>query len=194
MPFGAQSRLSRVVFVFMRNIEITASAPSEGQGEIQRALGVAIAFWLSLFSAAAVPPPIGVAPVLVPAGGFAIDGDVLANIAAINTGDWTLGTNSGSGGAVLSAAGVPLNPSTTFHFVDPYNSSADETFAGGLKWTDNPNNWKYASGKPSSKTDINNVLMHIAPDAQGHTWTVVAADRASTSGDSYIDFEFLQNT
>jgi len=34
----------------------------------------------------------------------------------------------------------------------------------------------------------------MANDAGGHTWTIVAADRASTSGDSYIDFEFLQNT
>src|SRR5206468_5965399 len=46
---------------------------------------------------------------------------------------------------------------------------------------------------PSGKTDINNVLMHIGTDTNGHTWTIVAADRASTSGDSYIDFEFLQN-
>ncbi|HEY5909314.1 MAG TPA: hypothetical protein VJA21_01785 [Verrucomicrobiae bacterium] len=33
----------------------------------------------------------------------------------------------------------------------------------------------------------------MANDAEGHTWLVIAADRASNSGDSYIDFEFLQN-
>src|SRR6185369_8187260 len=26
-----------------------------------------------------------------------------------------------------------------------------------------------------------------------HSWLIIAADRASTSGDSYIDFEFLQS-
>ena len=31
-------------------------------------------------------------------------------------------------------------------------------------------------------------------DLGTHTWVVIAADRFSTSGDSYIDFEFLQNT
>ena len=36
--------------------------------------------------ALAVPPPRGVAPLIVPAGGFAIDGDVLANTPGANTG------------------------------------------------------------------------------------------------------------
>jgi len=137
----------------------------------------------------ATPPPSGVAPVTVPAGGFAIDGDLMGNGLG---GDWVTGTNAGSG--VLSPSGAPLNPATTFHYADPYNTSADSTFGGGLKWTDDPNTWQWTSSKPSSKTDINNVLFHTANDASGHTWTMVAADRASTSGDSYIDFEFLQNT
>jgi hypothetical protein len=144
---------------------------------------------LSTLSAMAVPPPGGVAPVLIPVGGFRIDGDLMADPFA---GDWLGGTNASSG--VLSAAGVPLNPNTTFHFADPYNTTADDIFAGGLKWTDNPNIWTWVNSKASSKTDINNGLMHVATDADGHTWTIIAADRASTSGDSYIDFEFLQNT
>ena len=37
------------------------------------------------------------------------------------------------------------------------------------------------------------MLFHVTTDADGHTWVIVAADRLSTSGDSYIDFEFLQN-
>ncbi|MEO7514601.1 MAG: hypothetical protein ABIW93_02230 [Verrucomicrobiota bacterium] len=47
--------------------------------------------------------------------------------------------------------------------------------------------------KTSSKTDINNVLLHLSNDTNGHVWAVIAADRLSTSGDSYIDFEFLQS-
>src|SRR6516162_5796057 len=90
----------------------------------------------------AVPPPTGVAPVLYPAGGFGIDGDLLANTPGGNTGDWLLSTNAGSGGAVLNAAGVPLDPTRTFHFVDLYNSTSDNTFSGG-KWTDNPTNWQW---------------------------------------------------
>src|SRR5439155_1605042 len=50
------------------------------------------------------------------------------------------------------------------------------------------------TGKASSKTDINNVLLHVSTDTNGHTWVIVAADRFSTSGDSYIDFEFLQHS
>src|ERR1041384_1629176 len=54
----------------------------------------------------AVPPPSGIAPVLVPAGGFAIDGDLLANTPNLGSGDWLPGTN-GTGG-VLDATGAPL--------------------------------------------------------------------------------------
>src|SRR5204863_7257736 len=75
-----------------------------------------------------------------------------------------------------------------------YTSGGDNTFQGGLKWTDDPNTWTWTTGSASSKTDITNVLMHIATDANGHSWLIIAADRASANGDSYIDFEFLQNT
>ena len=143
---------------------------------------------ISGLSALAVPPPTGIAPVLIPVGGFRIDGDLMAD--AI-TGDWVGGTNAAAG--VLNTNGIPLNPATTFHFVDPFNTTSDNTFVGGLKWTDDPNVWQWTTSKASSKTDINNVLLHVARDADGHTWSVIAADRFSTSGDSYIDFEFLQN-
>src|SRR5262249_2016983 len=53
--------------------------------------------------------------------------------------------------------------------------------------------WSWTSGTVNNKTDINNVLMHVATDANGHSWLIIAADRASNGGDSYIDFEFLQN-
>src|SRR6266404_2218662 len=133
-------------------------------------------FGLSVF---AVPPPTGVAPITVPAGGFGIDGDLIANIPGLNAGDWLPDTN-GVGG-VLDAAGNPLNPATTFHFTDLYNSTSDDTFSGG-KWTDNPTNWTWTTSKANSKTDIDNVLVHFATDANGHSWVVLAADRFSNSG------------
>ena len=154
-------------------------------------LFVLLALWGQ--TAQAVPPPLGVAPVVAPAGGLAIDGNLLANTPTADAGDWLSGSG-GTGGALLDANGTPLNPATTFHFVDPYDADNDETFIGGLKWTDNPNTWGWTTGKASGKTDINNVLFHVTTDANGHTWVIVAADRLSTSGDSYIDFEFLQNS
>jgi len=138
----------------------------------------------------AIPPPSGVAPVLVPAGGFGIDGEVVAGSAGVTAGDWIAGPG---GAGVLKSDGTPVNPATTFHFIDPYSTNTDNTFGGGLKYTDDPNTWTWGQGKASSKTDINNVLLHIATDASGHSWIVIAADRLSTSGDSYIDFELLQN-
>ena len=135
----------------------------------------------------------GVAPVISVNGGFAIDGDLFANTPGTNRGDWMISTNfPGSGGSVLDAAGLPLNPIETFHFVDPYNGN-DSVFSGGTKWTDDPNTWKWTTSKASAKTDINNVLLNINSDTNGHVWLMIAGDRRNTSGDSYIDFEFLQN-
>src|SRR5262245_16317898 len=71
----------------------------------------------------ASPPPAGVAPVITPAGGFSIDGDVIANSPIANLGDWVATTNAGSGTGVLTLAGVPINTNTTFHFSDPYGNS-----------------------------------------------------------------------
>src|SRR6266700_4557140 len=124
----------------------------------------------------AAPPPAGVAPVITPAGGFGIDGDLFANLPAANVGDWI--TNSLTGGGVLTQSGVPINGSTTFHFIDQYNGN-DLIFSGGLKWTDNPTNWSWTMGKASGKTDINNVLLHTTTDTSGHRWIFIAADRLS---------------
>jgi len=152
----------------------------------------AVCLLLLLNVANAAPPPAGTAPVTDPPGGFGIEGDLLADSPVAGLGDWVPGPN-GAGQAVLDANGVPINPTTTFHFIDPFNASDDLTFSGGLKWTDDPNDWTWTTGKASSKTDINNVLLHVAKDADGHTWVILATDRLSTSGDSYIDFELLQN-
>src|SRR6266436_1865671 len=67
----------------------------------------------------AAPPPAGVAPVISPAGGFGIEGDLFANMPNANVGDWI--TNSLTGGGVLTRSGAPLNTSTTFHLIDEYN-------------------------------------------------------------------------
>lgn len=146
-------------------------------------------------SAPAAPPPAGVAPVLTPMEGFGIDGDLLARQPTIRSGDWVTATNlAGSGEGVFAPDGTSLNPLTSFHFIDPFGDrSQDLIFTGGSKWADNPNTWRWTTGKPSSKADINNLLFHVASDDVGHTWLVMSADRASTQGESYIDFELLQN-
>src|SRR5436190_10235365 len=157
-------------------------------------LALLAVFGLCHASVRAAGPPAGIAPVDFPSGGFAIDGNLGANTPDANSGDWLLLNGvSGAGGAFLDPAGTPLNPLATFHFIDAYNGK-DIVFAGGQKWFDNPTNWTWTINKASAKTDINNVLLHVTRDADGHTWVMVAADRLSTSGDSYIDFEFLQNT
>src|SRR5438876_1079039 len=52
-------------------------------------------------------PPVGTAPITVPAGGLAIDGDLQANTPAAGIGDWTTGP-AGAGGFVLDIAGNPV--------------------------------------------------------------------------------------
>src|SRR6266498_3537232 len=143
--------------------------------------------------------PGGTAPVAPPTGGFSIDGDLFANTPA-NKGDWMLRPTSppaGSGTAVLDAAGNPLNPTLTFHLVDPFNSGTDNNFGPGIsgckKADDNPTCWTWVSNPVNNKQDINNALIHITTDANNHTWIVISADRLSDNGNAYIDFEFLQN-
>ena len=176
-------------------MRVKTNSQSEGaSSELPKFLALLAVVGLCQLSSRAAAPPAGIAPVASPSGGFAIDGNLGANTPDANVGDWLfLNTFPGAGGGVLDSAGASLNPLTTFHFIDPYNGN-DVVFAGGQKWSDNPSNWVWTVNKASSKTDINNVLLHITRDANGHTWVIVAADRFSTSGDSYIDFEFLQNT
>src|SRR5437867_4700341 len=153
------------------------------------ALGIAL-------NLAATPPPAGVAPFLAPAGGLAIDGNLITGTPVANVGDWLICTNvapPGTAGAVLDKNGAPLDISRTFHLIDLYNANNDTTFTGGHKWFDDPNTWQWTTSKAAAKTDINNVLLHVGQDSDGHIWIAMAADRLSTSGDSYIDFEFLQN-
>jgi hypothetical protein len=146
-------------------------------------------------AAHAAPPGPGTAPVSPPTGGFAIDGNVQANVPTVGIGDWVPGA-AGAGGSVLNGttSGTPLVPATTSHLIDLFNNGADDNFAGGKKFDDNPTVWTWVVNPVSDKTDINNALLHFTRDASAHEWAVFGADRLSNNGDAYIDFEFLQNT
>jgi hypothetical protein len=137
----------------------------------------------------------GVAQVTVPTGGFHIEGNLQANTPTAGIGDWLPGP-AGAGGNVLTAAGVPVNAATTFHLTDPYNT-AENNFAGGKKYNDNPNIWTWVTNSALAKCDINNAMFHFSNSIVGgvvHTWLIVGADRRSNSGAAYIDFEFYQKT
>jgi uncharacterized repeat protein (TIGR01451 family) len=139
------------------------------------------------------PPPPPVSPTGDP-GGFDIEGDLRANTPTANTSDWTPGV-AGTGIGVLTAAGVPVDATKTFHPLDLFDSQNDNIFTGGSKVNDNPNTmWNWTLGKPTAKDDIHNGLLHLSTDANGHLWFVVGGDRLSNNGDSHINFEFLQNT
>ncbi|MBI5539621.1 MAG: gliding motility-associated C-terminal domain-containing protein [Bacteroidia bacterium] len=131
-----------------------------------------------------------IAPTLIPVGGFQIDGGLQSNTPISGVGDWTLGTG---GSFVLNSNGTPVDPTRTQLVYDDFNTSSDMTFQGG-KFNDDPNTWTWSYSSASSKNDINNALYHLAADASNNTWLIVAGDRLSTNGTSYIDFEFLQNT
>src|ERR1043165_9891076 len=110
----------------------------------------------------AASPPNGIAPLVVPVGGFAIEGNLLANTPTTGIGDWIAMTNlaPGAGGGVLASNGTPLNAVTTFHFVDPYTSVGDTIMTAGNANT-SPNAWTWGTDMPANKEDMNNGLVHI---------------------------------
>src|SRR6478672_1392657 len=93
---------------------------------------------LSCKVSSAQPGP-GVAAINPPTGDFQIEGDLQANTPISGKGDWVPGP-AGAGGSVLTAAGGAINSAITFHLRDVYGSASDNSFAGGLKFNDNPNN------------------------------------------------------
>ncbi|MDA3909906.1 MAG: gliding motility-associated C-terminal domain-containing protein [Bacteroidales bacterium] len=131
------------------------------------------------------------APVLEPLGGFAIDGDLQSNTPVLDVGDWVMGP-AGAGEHVLHNDGTALDSLNSGLFLDNYNGN-DIIFQGS-KFNQNPNLWSWSVGKANSKNDINNVMYHLAKDAGDNMWIMLGSDRYTTSGTSYIDFEFLQNT
>ncbi|MBH8570866.1 T9SS type A sorting domain-containing protein [Microvirga sp. STS02] len=170
----------------------------------------------SAFAQNAVPP--GVAPVPIPnsrptpaTNGFGIDGDLTAyfgdDASYTNAGDWLPNPLTAAGyGGVLSASGtVPAtaNPKRVIHKTDSYGAT-DDIFSGGSKIDSNPNTvvtWKTGGPNPS-KNDINNALVFIEESAvatgpgtlAGDTWVMMAGDRATKEGNSFLAFQFLQKT
>ena len=142
-----------------------------------------------------VQPQVGVAPVSLPKGGFGIDGDPMSGVPNGGVGDWTCGSESVlEGDAVLDAAGMPIHPLMTHHFTDQsIDGDKDSVFVGSCNWYDDPNNWKWKTADPSRKTDVSDVWVHVATSPDRHVWAVVGAGRLAASGDSRLDFEFLQN-
>ena len=129
-----------------------------------------------------------IAPVNIPLTGFNIDGKVKADSAI---GDWTAGT--GAGGYVLQqTAGVwgPVDSESTKFIQDDFNNNSDKIFTGSA-FSDDPNNWKWTTGKATNKCDINNVIVHTAT-SDARKWIILGGDRLTTTGTSYIDFEFSQ--
>ncbi|PKP44879.1 MAG: hypothetical protein CVT95_10315, partial [Bacteroidetes bacterium HGW-Bacteroidetes-12] len=135
----------------------------------------------------------GIAPVDPPAEGFNIDGTLKVNS---TIGDWLSGT--GAGGFVLNADGTPANPGTTFWMKDNYDdgTNQDNVFSGAYKINENPTNWLWQLGAISpGKNDMNNAFVHFTTSSNGNVWVIFAADRLTGgTNNSYMDFEFLQNS
>ncbi|WP_274476097.1 hypothetical protein [Mangrovimonas aestuarii] len=130
-----------------------------------------------------------VAPVNPPTGQFDIDGDLMTDD---STGDWIY--DSGSGGYVLEESGgvwQAVNSDITKFVRDDFNAQSDLSFTGGSSFDDNPNDWNWSTGKPTSKCDINTAIVHATSSAT-QKWVILAGDRLTTNGTSYIDFEFSQ--
>jgi hypothetical protein len=132
-----------------------------------------------------------VAPVDPPSGGFNINGTLKVNS---NVGDWVQGT-TGTGGYVLQPTGAPpvwgpINSTTTKFVRDDYDNAADRIFTGS-SFGDNPNTWKWTTGKATAKCDINNAMFHSTTSTT-QKWLILGGDRFAQTGTSYIDFQFSQ--
>jgi hypothetical protein len=129
-------------------------------------------------------------------GGFEVDGNLFANNPGgiIGLGDDWLSGAAGPGTGVLNKNGSPKDPLTTFHVLDKVGGADLTVFDGSNKVDANPNTYKWKTGSAPQKDDIQNGLAYFSEDNSGNHWMRVAGDRQSTSGDSYIDYEFLQTT
>jgi hypothetical protein len=129
-------------------------------------------------------------------GGFEVDGNLFSNnpggIIGLGN-DWLQGP-SGPGSGVLNKNGTPKNPVTTIHILDGIGGADSDVFDGSNKADADPSTYKWKSGSAPQKDDIQNGIAYFSEDEFGNHWMRVAGDRMSTSGDSYIDFEFLQAT
>ena len=134
--------------------------------------------------------------------GFEIDGNLPANnfINPDSVGsDWTPTPAgfSGLGEAHINCSKVVLSTADGGLMIYSQDGVAgidndSSVFAQSNKVNDNPNTYNYKEGTVSQKTDIQNIQIHLSPDASGDLWFVGSGDRKATNGDSFIGVEFLQ--
>ena len=162
-------------------------------------LAVFLTFGLGMYSLEPVQAQQGVAPTVIPAGGCAIDGNLLSRTPTTppfssDNGDFLPNDGAtGSGGYVFTLAGVPVDTTTAFHIIDGYDDADANIFTGGSKFNHDPNTWVWKPGKAPAKDDINNTLFFFSNDSLGNIWFVGSGDRKKTNGNTYLDFELLQN-
>lgn len=164
-------------------------------------------FYLSIFissllvlilTATSLQAQQGLVPVLVPQGGMAIDGNLLARTPdaspfTADMGDFLPNENAaGTGGSVFDASGMPLDTLTAFHILDGFDSADGSIFTEGSKFNMDPNDWVWMPGKPAAKTDINHAMFYFASDSLGNIWFVGSGDRKRAKGNTYLDYELLQ--
>ena len=162
-------------------------------------LAVFLTFGLGMYSLEPVQAQQGVAPVVIPAGGCAIDGNLLSRTPTTppfssENGDFLPNDGAaGSGGYVFTLAGVPVDTTAAFHIIDGYDAADSSIFTGGSKFNHDPNTWVWKPGKAPAKDDINNTLFFFSSDSLGNLWFIGSGDRKKTNGNTYLDFELLQN-
>ena len=142
---------------------------------------------------------LGVVASQTPDGGMAIDGNLLARTPdsspfSADDGDFLPNDNApGNGGAVFSITGVPFDTATAFHVIDGYDDADMNIFTSGSKFNHDPNTWTWKEGKPPAKDDMNHILFVFSSDSMENIWFVGAGDRKKVNGNTYLDFELLQN-
>jgi len=162
-------------------------------------LAVILTFGLEVYSSKSVQAQEGVAPTVIPAGGFAVDGNLLSRTPtsppfSSDDGDFLPNDGApGTGGYVFTLDGLPVDTATAFHVIDGYDADDSNIFTGGSKLNNDPNTWVWKPGKAPGKDDINNTLFFFSNDTLGNIWFVGSGDRKKTNGNTYLDFELLQN-
>ncbi|MDT8394258.1 MAG: T9SS type A sorting domain-containing protein [Bacteroidales bacterium] len=142
----------------------------------------------------------GVVPTMIPDGSFAVDGNLLARTPdsppfSPDDGDFLPNDNAaGNGGYVFDLSGMPLDTLTSFHVIDGYDNADANIFTNGSKFNMDPNNWAWRDGKPPAKDDLNHILFFFSGDSLGNIWFIGAGDRKRAKGNTYLDFELLQNS
>lgn len=143
----------------------------------------------------------GIAPVLVPAGGFHVDGDAYANTPVAGVGDWF--EKPGTGGWLINSDGsyaVPVGDGNmTQFYVDVFKAIDPTAFPGTNKINDPPSTYTVGLANVPSKNDMQRAAAHFSfadpslpGGVEGDLWCMFAADRWEINGESYIDFEFNQ--